>query len=97
MWKPNIGEKRKGGHAMTVVGYNKIGFIIRNSWGPYWGDMGYCNYPYSEWGSHWEAWTTIDDKSFIVPEISDPDNNDIEDDYEIVTCLGCIPYKKKTN
>ena len=30
------------GHAMLIVGYNKDGFIVRNSWGPAWGDQGYC-------------------------------------------------------
>ena len=48
---------------MTVIGYTKEGFIIRNSWGVFWGDKGYCIYPYSDWGAHYEIWTTIDDKS----------------------------------
>lgn len=67
MWKPNDGEKRIGGHAMTVVGYDNNCFKIRNSWGKFWGDEGYCYYSYSDWGSHWEIWTTIDDKSYIQP------------------------------
>ena len=33
MWKPrDMQDIFLGGHAMTVVGYNNIGFIIRNSW-----------------------------------------------------------------
>jgi len=28
-------------HDMVVVGYNKDGFIVRNSWGSKWGDKGY--------------------------------------------------------
>lgn len=32
-------------HAVTVVGYGNDGtenyYIVRNSWGPYWGDKGY--------------------------------------------------------
>ena len=68
MWKPTKkGEKIIGGHAMTIVGYTKKAFIIRNSWGEDWGDDGYCNYPFTQWGSHWEIWTTIDDKS-IAPK-----------------------------
>ena len=63
MWIAKRGEKQKGGHAMTVVGYTKEGFIIRNSWGVFWGIQGYCIYPYSDWGAHYEIWTTIDDKS----------------------------------
>ncbi|MNI33661.1 Papain family cysteine protease [compost metagenome] len=45
-------EKRLGGHALLAVGYNdgqKPGegvIIARNSWGPTWGDQGYCYLPY---------------------------------------------------
>lgn len=69
MWKPNKNDKRQGGHAMTIVGYNKNSFIIRNSWGEYWGDNGYCYYPFTDWGCHWEIWTTIDDKSYQTKPI----------------------------
>lgn len=31
-----------GGHAVTIVGYNKDGFIIKNSWGASWADGGYA-------------------------------------------------------
>jgi len=37
-----------GGHAMLCVGYSdpdKL-FIVRNSWGPDWGEQGYCYIPY---------------------------------------------------
>lgn len=30
------------GHAITIVGYNDKGFIIKNSWGPDWGNNGYA-------------------------------------------------------
>ncbi len=30
----------RGGHAIAIVGYDKDGFIIRNSWGTDWGDKG---------------------------------------------------------
>ena len=53
-------DKMSGGHAVAVVGYNKDGFIIRNSWGTRWGDKGYTLYKYSDWGSHWEIWSTVD-------------------------------------
>jgi len=72
MWKAAQGETDKGGHAMSVVGFNKKGFIIRNSWGDRWADNGYTIYPYSDWGAHWEIWTTIDAESFL-PEF------DVED------------------
>lgn len=58
-WK-KLGGKMNGGHAVTIVGYNKDGFIIRNSWGPGWGKEGYSIYKYEDWGSHWEIWTTMD-------------------------------------
>lgn len=62
MWKAQKGQTRLGGHAMTIVGYddNRKHFIIRNSWGRFWGDAGHCYYKYSDWGSHWEIWSTVD-------------------------------------
>ena len=40
-------ERDLGGHAMCCVGYDmqKDVFIVRNSWGPDWGDKGYCYFP----------------------------------------------------
>ena len=37
-----------GAHAMLCVGYSDPDemFIVRNSWGPEWGDKGYCYIPY---------------------------------------------------
>ena len=46
---PNIKkEKLLGGHAVLIVGYNKNNdtFIVRNSWGKYWGDNGYFYMPF---------------------------------------------------
>ena len=42
-------EQSIGGHAVLAVGYNdaKQVFIIRNSWGPGWGQKGYFTIPYS--------------------------------------------------
>ncbi len=31
----------RGGHAVALVGYTPDRFIVRNSWGPTWGDKGY--------------------------------------------------------
>jgi C1A family cysteine protease len=69
-WIQNEGDDFRGGHAVTVVGYDENGFIIRNSWGDSWGDDGYTKYPYDEWNTHWEVWTTIDAES---PEIDYPE------------------------
>tara|TARA_R110000868_G_scaffold405025_1_gene683919 strand:+ start:422 stop:1258 length:837 start_codon:yes stop_codon:yes gene_type:complete len=46
---PNLKkEKLLGGHAVLIVGYNKNNdtFIVRNSWGKYWGDNGYFYMPF---------------------------------------------------
>jgi len=45
---PRKGEKLLGGHAVMAVGYDDTTemFIIRNSWGPYWGELGYFYMPY---------------------------------------------------
>ena len=45
-WRPKGNEPLRGGHALAVVGYNKEGFIIRNSWGRYWGNNGYFEMSY---------------------------------------------------
>ena len=71
MWKKQDENSTfLGGHAMVVVGYDdkEQQFIIRNSWGTYWGLNGYCFYKYEDWGSHWECWTTIDQKTIFVEE-----------------------------
>lgn len=39
VWENGISD---GGHAVTIVGYNEDGFIIKNSWGSGWGDRGYA-------------------------------------------------------
>ncbi len=65
MWKKNKFDILQGGHAMTVVGYNKTSFIIRNSWGTSWGDNGYTYYDFNEFGAHWELWTLVDDATKV--------------------------------
>lgn len=45
---PKKGEHLEGGHAIMAVGYDDDArrFLIRNSWGPNWGDQGYGTLPY---------------------------------------------------
>ncbi|MDE3177952.1 MAG: C1 family peptidase [Pseudomonadota bacterium] len=46
---PGANERVLGGHAVLAVGYDddEQKFIVRNSWGPNWGDGGYCYMPYA--------------------------------------------------
>lgn len=54
------GNKFMGGHCTTVVGYNKKGFIMRNSWGPNWAEGGYITIPYDEYEKCvFETWTVL--------------------------------------
>jgi hypothetical protein len=39
----------EGGHAFALVGYNRQGFIVQNSWGPKWGQQGYAIWLYEDW------------------------------------------------
>lgn len=53
-WK---GNRMVGGHAVEFVGYNKDGFVLRNSWGTEWSDNGYRLFPYSDFEQVFEIWT----------------------------------------
>ena len=37
-----VGMSADGGHAAALVGYDDDMFIVRNSWGEYWGDWGFA-------------------------------------------------------
>ena len=39
-WKQKSGQKFQGYHAISIIGYNEEGFIIRNSWGTTFCDNG---------------------------------------------------------
>jgi hypothetical protein len=69
-WKRVDQQVFLGGHAVCVVGYTKDSFIIRNSWGDKWGDNGYTYYPFNEWGSHWEVWSTVDADTYSPRVVS---------------------------
>jgi hypothetical protein len=58
---PQIGalknQKSVGGHAFALVGYDKRGFIVQNSWGRIWGASGFGCLPYEDWIEHGtDAW-----------------------------------------
>lgn len=58
-WQAHDDEKFRCGHAVTVVGYNKTGFILKNSWGSTWNGDGCTVFPYGDWGRHWECWAPV--------------------------------------
>lgn len=73
-WKQDDGDVLKGGHCVLIVGYNRYGYILRNSWGIYWGELGHTYYPYKDWGVHWEIWSSIDlptDPNTLSPGIKE--------------------------
>lgn len=50
----------EGGHAVAIVGYDKDGFIIRNSWGSVYGYDGYSHLKYEDFNnSFYEIWTMV--------------------------------------
>ena len=58
---PAVGSIRKadslGGHAFALVGFNRVGFVVQNSWGLPWGNCGFGVMPYDEWVKHGtDAW-----------------------------------------
>lgn len=53
------GNTNYGGHAVAVVGWDKEGLLIKNSWGTYWGRGGYTILPYSQFNKVREAWTIM--------------------------------------
>src|SRR6188768_3442252 len=49
-----------GGHAFALVGYNRYGFIVQNSWGPAWGTKGFAILPYEDWITRGtDAWAVV--------------------------------------
>lgn len=59
-WKKENGLSLKGYHAISLVGYNEYGIIIRNSWGESFGNKGYTIISYEEFDKLIEVWTIIE-------------------------------------
>lgn len=76
-WRAKKGEQSSCGHAVAVVGYDRSGFILKNSWGPHWNGDGCVTFPYSDWSIHWECWASIDEKSKPEAEIGDMGSADV--------------------
>ena len=50
-------QESLGGHAYALVGFNRIGFVVQNSWGESWGNCGFGVLPYEEWVKYGaDAW-----------------------------------------
>jgi len=48
---------RDGGHSYALVGFNRTGFVIQNSWGERWGAGGFAVISYADWLAHaMDAW-----------------------------------------
>lgn len=61
------GQATVGGHAMMVVGYvTGKGFLIKNSWGPGWGDGGFCfmKPEYLAWSGTTDIWVPTKGMAF---------------------------------
>jgi len=55
-----------GGHAMMIIGYVPDGFLIKNSWGPGWGEDGFCVMApeYLSWKQSTDFWVPTLGTSF---------------------------------
>ena len=54
-------QKKIGAHAFVIVGYDRDGFIVANSWGEDWsafkGQLGFAHWSYRDWGENLiDAW-----------------------------------------
>lgn len=94
LWIQNPGDTFKGGHCMTVVGYDDSSFIIRNSWGNSWANQGYTNYPFTQWGTHWEVWTCTGypPPGSILPSIKTSTNLSTNTIIIIISIIICILF-----
>lgn len=59
-----------GGHAVTIVGYDTHGFIIKNSWGTNWGDAGYARIAFDYHSLYATEAVLIDGVSIQPPDPS---------------------------
>ena len=59
-WEKYPNDKLLGYHAISIVGYDEDGFIIRNSWGVSFGDKGYTHIKNEDIDKMLEIWTVIE-------------------------------------
>lgn len=81
----NSSQPLQGGHAVTCVGYNVQGFILRNSWGDKWNGNGYTVISYKDWiTSVWETWSFVPNPPYPLDTPNDLANPD-----EKTNCCKC--------
>ena len=59
-WNKKPNQSLQGYHAISIVGYDSDGFIIRNSWCERFCDDGYTKIDYEDFTKLLEVWTIID-------------------------------------
>lgn len=59
-WNQKPGDKLMAYHAISIVGYDEDGLIIRNSWGTDFCDDGYAKLDYEDFSKLMEIWTIVD-------------------------------------
>lgn len=58
-WNQREGDDFLGYHAISIVGYDEDGFIIRNSWGKSFGSKGYTKLKNEDVNKFIELWTVL--------------------------------------
>ncbi|AID99931.1 peptidase C1 [Klebsiella variicola] len=59
---------KTGGHAFALVGFNRDGFIVQNSWGTEWGCGGFAVLSYADWLTNaMDAWVAALGVPGVVP------------------------------
>ena len=59
-WVQKPGEQLLAYHAISIVGYDEDGLIIRNAWGTDFCDDGYTKLDYEDFSKLMELWTIVD-------------------------------------
>ncbi|HEB53572.1 MAG TPA: hypothetical protein ENI87_10005, partial [bacterium] len=67
---PDPQQSLYGGHAVTIVGYDEHGFLVKNSWGTQWGDRGYCTVLFDYHALFANRGLLIDDVYIRTPHLS---------------------------
>ncbi len=62
-------QRLEGGHAFALVGYQRRGFIVQNSWGEGWGYRGFAILGYEDWlANGMDAWVAVTGAPIALPD-----------------------------